>query len=56
MSDPDRFQDPVVAAALAGLRAEDPSAAGDAEAALQWIAGENGPEAITQEQIQHFLW
>lgn len=56
MSEPERFQDPVVVAALAELRTDDPSAARDAEAAIGSIAGENGPEAITQEVIQHFLW
>jgi len=56
VGDPDRSKDPVFAAALAELRTEDPSAASDAEAALEWIAGENGPDAITQERIQHFLW
>jgi len=56
VGEPERFQDPVVVAALAELRANDPSTARDAEAALEWIAGENDPEAITQEVIQHFLW
>jgi len=52
----ERFQDPVMAAVLAKLRADDPSAADDAEPALEWIAGEEGPDAITQERVQHFLW
>lgn len=42
--------------ALAKLRAEDPSAAADVDPALEWIAGEGGPDAITQERIQDFLW
>lgn len=56
MGDHDDFHDPIIAAALATLKTEDPSAAGDAEAALEWIAGENGPDSITQERIQYFLW
>jgi hypothetical protein len=56
VGDPDRSKDPVFAAALAELRTEDPSAASDAEAALEWIAGGYGPDVITQEQVQHFLW
>jgi len=52
----ERFQDPLVAAALARLRSDEPWAASDAEAALQWVAGEEGPDLITQERIQHFLW
>jgi len=56
VDDDERIQDPDVAAALAKLRAGDLSAADDAKAALGWIAGENGPEFITQELIQQFLW
>jgi hypothetical protein len=56
VDDPERIQDPVVAAALVRLRSAVPSAADDAEAALVWIVGENGPELITQERVQQFLW
>ncbi len=52
----DDAQDPIITAALATLRAEDPSAADDAEAALEWVAGENGLAFITQERIQYYLW
>lgn len=45
-----------MAAALVRLRSAVPSAADDAEAALVWIVGENGPELITQERVQQFLW
>jgi hypothetical protein len=56
VDDPERIQDPDMAAALAKLKAEDPSATDDAEAALGWIVGENGPKSITQQRIQQFLW
>jgi len=52
----DDAQDPIITAALGKLMAEDPSAADDAEAALEWIAGENGLAFITQERIQYYLW
>jgi len=45
-----------IATALAELAASDPSAASDAEAAVEWLAGEQGLELITQERIQNFLW
>ena len=49
-------QDPELAAAVAKLAAEDPGVASDAEAAIEWIAGESGLALITQERIQSFLW
>ncbi len=52
----DEYWDPVTANVLDELRRGDPSAASDADAALQWIAGEEGPDAITQDRIQEFLW
>jgi hypothetical protein len=47
---------PAIAAALANLAAEDMAVARDAEAALGSLTGGEGPEVITQEGIQHFLW
>ena len=49
-------QDQETAAALAKLAEQDPAAAEDAQAALEWIAGEQGLEFITQERIQYFCW
>jgi hypothetical protein len=48
-------ESPEITAAMAELAAEDPSAASDAEAAIEWIAGEQGLALITQERIQNFL-
>jgi hypothetical protein len=49
-------EDPEIAAALAKLAGQDPAAAADAQSALEWIAGEQGLEFITQERIQNFCW
>ncbi len=48
--------DPEISAALAKLAEVDPASAEDAEAALRWIAGEQGVAAITQEGVQTFCW
>jgi hypothetical protein len=45
-----------ISAALTKLAELDASSAGDAEAALRWIAGEEGLAAITQEGVQTFCW
>ncbi|HTP16396.1 MAG TPA: hypothetical protein VMK13_11230 [Streptosporangiaceae bacterium] len=45
-----------ITAALTELAAEDPAAARDAEAAVKWIAGEDGLALVTQERIQNFVW
>jgi hypothetical protein len=44
------------AQALEALTREDPEAAGDAKAALAWLAGDQGLEAITLLRLQEFLW
>jgi len=49
-------ENPEIAAALAELAREDPGAARDAEAAVEWITGGQGLALITQERIQTFLW
>jgi hypothetical protein len=48
--------DPEIAAALAKLAQRDAGSVGNAEAALEWIAGELGVAAITQEHVQNFCW
>ena len=48
--------DPEIAAALAKLARQDAESVGNAEAALDWIAGELGVAAITQEHVQNFCW
>ncbi len=48
--------DPEISAALTKLAELDASSAGNAEAALRWIAGEEGLAAITQEGVQTFCW
>jgi hypothetical protein len=48
--------DPEIAAALAKLSELNPRSAEDAEAALRWIAGEQGLAVITQEGVQTFCW
>jgi hypothetical protein len=48
--------DPEISAALKKLAELDASSAEDAEAALRWIAGEDGLAAITQEGVQTFCW
>ena len=45
---------PEIAAALAKLAEQDAAAADDAQAALEWIAGDQGLALITQESIQNF--
>jgi hypothetical protein len=35
---------------------EDPAAADDAQAALEWIAGEQGLQLVTQQRVQDFRW
>ncbi|MGB6457675.1 MAG: hypothetical protein WBH47_24645 [Streptosporangiaceae bacterium] len=48
--------DPEISAALVKLAELDAAVAEDAEAALRWIAGEQGLSAITQEGVQTFCW
>jgi hypothetical protein len=48
--------DPEISAALTKLAELDAASAGNAEAALRWIAGEQGLAAITQEGVQTFCW
>ena len=50
------YADPEIAAALAKLAQQDAGSVGNAEAALEWIAGELGLAAITQEHVQNFCW
>lgn len=45
-----------IGAALALLAVEDPAVADDAQAALAWIAGEQGLELVTQRGVQDFCW
>ena len=42
--------------ALETLTREDPTAAGDAKAALAWLAGDEGLETISLLRLQEFLW
>ncbi len=42
--------------ALETLTREDPEAAGDARAALAWLAGDEGLETISLLRLQEFLW
>ena len=49
-------EDRQTAAVLAKLAEQDPGAAEDARAALEWVAGEQGRALITQERIQGFCW
>jgi hypothetical protein len=42
--------------ALETLTREDPEAAGDAKAALAWLTGDDGLEAISLLRLQEFLW
>jgi hypothetical protein len=46
----------VIGAALALLAVEDPAAADDAQAVLEWIAGDYGLELVTQHRVQNFCW
>jgi hypothetical protein len=48
--------DSEIAAALAKLAQQDAGSVSNAEAALEWIAGELGLAAITQEHVQNFCW
>src|SRR5258708_33266998 len=45
-----------ITAALAKLAEEDARAADDAGAALEWIAGDQGPALFTQQRVQNFCW
>jgi hypothetical protein len=49
-------EDGEITAALAKLAAQDAGAADDAQAALEWIVGEQGLRLVTQERIQAFCW
>src|SRR5271165_3169865 len=49
-------EDPQIAAVLAKLAGQDAAAVEDARAALEWIAGDQGPVFITQQRIQNFCW
>ena len=42
--------------ALETLTRQDPAAAGDAKAALAWLAGDEGLESISLLRLQEFLW
>jgi hypothetical protein len=42
--------------ALETLTQEDPAAAGDAKAALDWLTGEEGLETVSLLRLQEFLW
>ena len=42
--------------ALETLTREDPTAAGDAKAALAWLTGDEGLETISLLRLQEFLW
>ena len=45
-----------IGAALALLAVEDPAAADDAQAVLEWIAGDHGLELVTPHRVQNFCW
>ncbi|MGH3199361.1 MAG: hypothetical protein ACRDOH_11840 [Streptosporangiaceae bacterium] len=49
-------EDPEIATALAKLAEQDATAADDAQAALEWIAGDQGLAFITQGRVQNFCW
>ncbi len=49
-------EDPLVGEALAKLEIEDPGAAREAEAAIEWLTGGEGLGMLTQERVQTFLW
>src|SRR5258708_4055483 len=49
-------EDQGITGALAKLAEQDAEAVSDAEAALEWIAGEQGLRLVTQERIQTFCW
>src|SRR5450755_2545191 len=49
-------EDQVIAAAVATLAGQDARVADDAEAALDWIVGEQGLALVTQERVQNFCW
>jgi hypothetical protein len=42
--------------ALETLTREDPAAAGDAKAALDWLTGDEGLETVSLLRLQEFLW
>ena len=52
----DEDEDPQIAAVLAKLAGQDAAAGEDARAALEWIAGDQGPAFITQQRVQNFCW
>ncbi|HEX9682444.1 MAG TPA: hypothetical protein VGA13_05140 [Acidimicrobiales bacterium] len=45
-----------VDAVVAELSARDKGLGNDAESALNWLTGGQGPEALTQERVQQFCW
>jgi hypothetical protein len=47
---------PAIAETIAELEVEDPGAARDAAAALDWLTAGEGLSVLTQERLQHFLW
>lgn len=47
---------PTLAQAVATLRSHDPDLAKEAEGALGWLVGDEGPAALSQDAIQYFLW
>jgi len=49
-------EDPLIVQALTKLEIEDPGAARDAEAAIEWLTAGDGPGTLTQERIQTFRW
>lgn len=49
-------EDRVIAEAIEKLAAENPEAAQDAAAALDWLTAGEGVSVLTQERLQHFLW
>jgi hypothetical protein len=46
----------VIEAVLAELATRDRVAAGNAEAALEWMVGEQGLALLSQERVQDFCW
>ena len=49
-------EDPQIGAVVAKLAGQDAAAGEDARAALEWIAGDQGVDLITQQRIQNFCW
>ncbi|MGH8984585.1 MAG: hypothetical protein ACRDY6_12025 [Acidimicrobiia bacterium] len=48
--------DALIAEVLSKLKTEDPDAARDVEAALEWLTAGEGLGVLTQERVQTFLW